>query len=154
MTIDCVVVLRTLSLSPPLFFLTRRVFLPATKSYSKWRNFRVKQHAVSFSFFFFLFRSQGVHVFVDDVVSQYSRCFPSYSLSPDLIADYPCRRKLKIEKTMEKHHYSPAQREERQRHIKLHMHLLEHASNCEDRGCQSKNCSRMKVREEEERDEI
>lgn len=41
---------------------------------------------------------------------------------------------------------SPAQREERQRHIKLHMHLLQHASMCEDRNCQSKNCSRMKVR--------
>lgn len=40
---------------------------------------------------------------------------------------------------------SPAQREERQRHIKLHMQLLQHASTCEDRKCQSKNCSRMKV---------
>lgn len=43
-------------------------------------------------------------------------------------------------------HLSPAQREERQRHIKLHMQLLQHASTCEDRNCQSKNCSRMKVR--------
>ncbi|CAN0308677.1 unnamed protein product [Ectocarpus sp. 12 AP-2014] len=41
-------------------------------------------------------------------------------------------------------HLSPAQREERQRHIKLHMQLLQHASTCEDRNCQSKNCSRMK----------
>ena len=40
---------------------------------------------------------------------------------------------------------SAAQREERQRHIKLHMQLLQHASTCEDRNCQSKNCSRMKV---------
>ncbi|CAN0279621.1 unnamed protein product, partial [Laminaria digitata] len=39
---------------------------------------------------------------------------------------------------------SAAQREERQRHIKLHMQLLQHASTCEDRNCQSKNCSRMK----------
>lgn len=40
---------------------------------------------------------------------------------------------------------SPDQREERQRYIKVHMHLLQHASSCEEKNCQSKNCSRMKV---------
>jgi E1A/CREB-binding protein len=36
------------------------------------------------------------------------------------------------------------QRRERERSIKLHMQLLNHAANCE--RCESKNCARMKVR--------
>ena len=37
------------------------------------------------------------------------------------------------------------QRRERQRSIEMHLHLLKHASSCENKECKSKNCLKMKV---------
>jgi len=41
-------------------------------------------------------------------------------------------------------HLTEAQRQERQRHIQLHMQLLQHAASCHSPNCPSGNCNKMK----------
>jgi len=41
-------------------------------------------------------------------------------------------------------HLTEAQRQERQRHIQLHMQLLQHAATCHSPNCPSGNCNKMK----------